>query len=785
MNYGKSAYLKVVELEKRLSFSKEAESFNHFLEFNKINLNQSIYNGTSATLNFPSLVLEKDREICFQIKLSLDSRSQDNLEVKIKLDSLMIASETLTLDAKRNELVCFKPFNPVASGKVDFSLELVGESTDNVITIDDVKVVIIGLSESKSEGALDMRAINFEDKVAVSYVEASKLYLYVGALTQKALPSNDFELVCDSLSHSFVTKTKDGQTSLMLFNVSPNGVLSYFDPKSSLQPIIIASGVSYVDAKTIERNGEVEEQLVLYIKNGEVFYASIKGTSLLSSRKLALPKHEYVEVNIASAKEDPSVYVIATSKSGASYIMQSVLEASSRKFIDYLNLGYNTIVKKYIDMAVSDSKSVHYIKANYNFFVNPYVLADRFLNRKAVSHAKLAYSLSGSSYELPGYILYGVKLDKRIKKANAWASYCDDAEGLQGAYMDHENDIFVDNGWNDRWPFNEIRPCIMKKTGEIVGYLDKNDFKKFEDGTAADITTKGENRIMVEFPKVYYKISADENFNYVQISDSPLEGFCCLSHVYKGKELSRIYVDAYTGPDSTFSLSSGLESLSGQKVHNAADITYLKCSTCLSRTCEPRFEYLTYNIHNLLCVLFIIMFKSTDSINALGTGFSEFLNPHITGDTDSKGMNYGTKQEGHIKVFGLEDYFGARRTLCLGMYIDSSNNFRVIDVYDPESDYAFAARTNYLNIGQFTDPEDSVLRVAVSIAGDNRIGFLHTSDNFSDDETDGFCDKSILVKNSCWCAVGNKGGGGIFENYLLTTAANRGHLLRLVYFPNK
>ena len=44
----------------------------------------------------------------------------------------------------------------------------------------------------------------------------------------------------------------------------------------------------------------------------------------------------------------------------------------------------------------------------------------------------------------------------------------------------------------------------------MLGYLNPNDYTKYEDGTSAPITTVGKD-VMVEFPKRGYKITTENN----------------------------------------------------------------------------------------------------------------------------------------------------------------------------------------------------------------------------------------------------------------------------------
>ena len=60
----------------------------------------------------------------------------------------------------------------------------------------------------------------------------------------------------------------------------------------------------------------------------------------------------------------------------------------------------------------------------------------------------------------------------------------------------------------------QLSRCLFKDGGVVVGYLNPNNYAQFEDGSAADITSGTDGDVMVEFPKMYIKISRDASYQY-------------------------------------------------------------------------------------------------------------------------------------------------------------------------------------------------------------------------------------------------------------------------------
>lgn len=399
-------------------------------------------------------------------------------------------------------------------------------------------------------------------------------------------------------------------------------------------------------------------------------------------------------------------------------------------------------------------------------------------------------------------ITYGVKLDKSILLGADWASYTDDAEeqNLSGAYMDFTNDVFVDNGWKDRWPFNEIKPCLMKNN-QVVGYLDPNDYTKFEDGTDSNITnlTLAENGfVMVEIPKIYYHISRDDSYVYIKISNYQQPGFVCKAHTYKGVELDKLYISAYlcgASPSTTIDESLGFITPSGATLSQNVSISYRNNWATMQSLHGDRYEMLPYNVTILIECLFAIMFKSTNSQASLGYGYTSRQAAHTVGKLDKMGMYYGKGSEiSHgVKFLGLEDIYGTREQVSTGFYVRNSIP-SYIDVSDSTSSYSpdvavlgtyIPSEKEFVIASKYSRATTDVNEDAVNVG----LWGKEVSTNY----THGFCDAINLSTNCTGTTINSVLYGlvgstntyfGIFAQQL-TIASNTSKVrsLRIVYYP--
>lgn len=344
-------------------------------------------------------------------------------------------------------------------------------------------------------------------------------------------------------------------------------------------------------------------------------------------------------------------------------------------------------------------------------------------------------------------VTYGVKIDLANSNPETSVTYTDDAVGFDKSYMDFANDTFVYGSWQDKFPFNQVRPCLFKD-GAVVKYLNPDNYAKDVDGNDV-VITGADGDVMIEIPKVYYRLHKDENYQYIQISDTAQEGFCCLAHTYKGVEKDKVYIGAYQ------SYYDGTKSRSVSGVSATGSVSLNSWRT-YARNNGSGYENFYWDLLILLQCLYTIQFKNLDSQTALGYGWCNGSGYSTGGGLNAKGLYYGTSAHGQMKFMGIEDFWGSRRTWIDGAYINSSRNLTTINSKDSSVDYN-GSGTGYTDRGYTLASSSS--GYTTKIMGENESGFVPTA--LGGSSTTYFCD---------YGRVGSSGYVPYFGGYYGTTA---------------
>lgn len=269
---------------------------------------------------------------------------------------------------------------------------------------------------------------------------------------------------------------------------------------------------------------------------------------------------------------------------------------------------------------------------------------------------------------------YGVKIDRANSNPDTSVEYTDDAVGLTPS--SGNNCSFVAGDWENKFPYNKIRPCLVKN-GEVVGYLNPNNYAQFDDGTAADITSGNAGDVMVEIPRFYYKITQTDTHTFVKISSAQLDGFTDKAFRYNNKLKERFFVGAYLG---YVDANNKLRSLSGKTPTGSKQIGEFRAA---AQANGAGYEQLNFYKLTALQILYLIRYKNLHSQSALGQGFVDGSAVATTGATNEKGMNYGTAttMQEHVKCNGIEDFWGNIFQWVDGYRPMFSNKIRTADGY--------------------------------------------------------------------------------------------------------
>lgn len=390
----------------------------------------------------------------------------------------------------------------------------------------------------------------------------------------------------------------------------------------------------------------------------------------------------------------------------------------------------------------------------------------------------------------PKPVVYGVFLDNSVKNAKTWASYTDDAVGLSGAYTDSSTNEFFDNGWLSRWPYNEIKPCIIKND-EVRCYLDPNDYSKTIDGQPSMHDVVEEGNVMIEIPKVYYYINRDSSKDVsVKISSVKQEGFECLAHTHKGNEFNKIYVSAYPVNHDNVS-TMGPHSNKGLVISKTYCATsYSKAYNEVKQFYGDGWEMMPYNILILLQCLSIIMFKSTDIQRSLGQGRTSQPTSTVCGSQDQMGLFNGAIDDIDvpIKFFGLEDFYGFRGHITPGVYCTAERKIKYINVKDENSSYDPEYISNYISDPNVTLLATTSKRIPSDVFATPQIGFLGCNNTTTTDTKLYYSGISYMYADETYNAVTMgvtmNQNGGIFNVVSVADSDNYNYTYRLAYYPN-
>lgn len=265
------------------------------------------------------------------------------------------------------------------------------------------------------------------------------------------------------------------------------------------------------------------------------------------------------------------------------------------------------------------------------------------------------------------YHLYGFHINGNESNPANMVTYLEDAVGMTPAHMDFTNNVFDYGSWADA--FFMPRPCIIGMDGQVRKYLNPNDYTKDINGnTVAIDDTLTDANVMIEFPKIYYKVVADSNDDKsgsVYISDYKIDGdFKDYAYIDdSGVHKEHFYMPAYNG---SYDTNSKMRSISGAQVGNS-----LNATTEISRAQANGTGWYTEDVGEAMLInfLLVLMGKSTNTQAVFGQGLStsgdESVNDGFrTGVHNTKGLFYGTNSgaadtyTNAVKIFGIENWWG-------------------------------------------------------------------------------------------------------------------------------
>lgn len=276
-------------------------------------------------------------------------------------------------------------------------------------------------------------------------------------------------------------------------------------------------------------------------------------------------------------------------------------------------------------------------------------------------------------------VVYSALIDFSKSVPDKMVTYTDDAEGMEHSFA----------SWRDMPIFKEMRPCVLKD-GKVLYYLNPDNLAQKADGSAADITTLG-NDVMLEIPfRVGYSIewvNAGKNLLKVSVTNDPdndafkYDAFSLNAY----NDCDRIYIGVYKGH------------CTGNKAYSSSGkaVTVSQTIDTFRTWCRARgagYQQRTYGSLKLMQCLFIISHGTLNSQSAVGMGYvkSDHTAGVVTGGTNAYGADseiirtsnptYMTDQNHQVKCLNLEDFWGNYWEFIDGLTSDANRNVMTCDI---------------------------------------------------------------------------------------------------------
>lgn len=334
--------------------------------------------------------------------------------------------------------------------------------------------------------------------------------------------------------------------------------------------------------------------------------------------------------------------------------------------------------------------------------------------------------------------IYGFDIDISEPDSKNCVTYTANNTGFAPATR--ASSSFDWNGWEDRFIFKDIKPCLFKD-GKVNYYLNKNDYTRKEDGTTSVLTgTDGD--VMIEFPKFYMKIEKQGAIVKVRMSKEKIDdSYKCLAHMTpEGTEISNLYIGAYLCDSSYRSV-----------VTTSLKRFLLSDAKNLKQARGERYDIMCIQQLTMIQALFILLFKDLDS-QQKGDWLGMVGGGHITsGSTKEQPFFYGVNSKvADVKIFGMERMWGDYNTMVGGVAVDESMGLYVSNTFTGQ-DLTKMTKTGI--VIKKTDTTKSP-EIATDVVGNTELGFLpinSTIGSYDVASMNNFCD---FFANSPSCAMG-------------------------------
>lgn len=352
--------------------------------------------------------------------------------------------------------------------------------------------------------------------------------------------------------------------------------------------------------------------------------------------------------------------------------------------------------------------------------------------------------------------VYGVRINSTLANPETSVVYTDDAIGMTPANGNNGN--FDYGSWGNIYPFNAVKPCLMKD-GEVIAYLDPNDYTKHADtGETVEIGSTSIGDVMIEIPKVYFKLERDGIYRDVKFSKEQIdESYKAYAHMKGDVEKDFVYIGAY------FNRVEGVTTRSISNRPVSTSVTLNQIRTYCQNKGEGYEPFGFYQL-TLIQVLYTIMFKNLNSQQALGNGATS-TSLSSSGTGNKLGLNYGLTSNSVqlVKFLGIEHIYGGGWSWIDGVFVDADFNIH-------SSSYGFGEGTHDYNIISSTGLSTALNGYMSDMYSTTELGF--TPSRSAGTNINYYADSIILAKNTNLLFGGHWTSGTVSGMYAMQYTAS-------------
>lgn len=367
---------------------------------------------------------------------------------------------------------------------------------------------------------------------------------------------------------------------------------------------------------------------------------------------------------------------------------------------------------QYKNIAYTDSGLTNYTKYYYRAFS---CSTDDVFNHEQVQV---------ESTPIPWKVMT-VNIDLNNSNPVTCGSYADDAVNMESGKT--ESAI---TKWKE---FFKYKPCLFKD-GKVIGYLNPNDYTKFEDGSSADIMTGNAGDVMIEFPRRGLRISKTNKILTVSMTDNPDDSdFKYYAHQRGTKQKDYFYLGAYLASTNN---TNKVRSLSGMTVES--DITF-DTFVKYAKNNGTNYGIICFYQWVYIQAMYLLQFGGhLNSQAEMGSG--PFGYHEKTGTLNTAGL-FGIDKSA-VKIFGVEDVWSN--------YTQALNNAYTPSGYlKTTTDDTITSTSKYdIDAGYFGKSSTPSSKFITDCYGTSEGGFVGIYSGYNGSSSTYFCDENQFAMDA-------------------------------------